>query len=206
MVKIKICGITNLEDAQAATELGADAIGFIFYKESPRYVSPDNVKEIAAALPPFLTKVGVFVNEQVERIREISEAASLNLIQLHGDESPEYCQQLAAPIMKVFRVQSGFNVRTMQDYAVAGFLLDTHQKDRYGGTGETFDWQIARHAKAYGPIVLSGGLNPGNVKEAVEFVRPYAVDVASGVEAYPGKKDADKLKAFFDEVQKATIK
>jgi len=202
MVKIKVCGITNLEDAQLACGLGADALGFIFYKKSPRFVSSVTAKSIIDSLPPFVNTVGVFVNALLSEINLILKTVTLKLIQLHGDESPDYCRQIPLPALKVFRVKNGFDLSILKKYKTSGFLLDTYHDQSYGGTGETFNWDIAKEAKKYGPIVVSGGLNAKNVREAMEFVHPYAVDVCSGVEAEPGKKDSAKLKAFFQEVRK----
>jgi len=201
MPRVKICGITNPEDARLACDLGADALGFIFYARSPRSITPDRARAIAGALPPFLTKVGVFVNESAQVIREITDRVGLNLVQLHGGESPKYCRELRLPYTKVFRVQADFDVQEMGKYVDAvGFVFDTYRHDAYGGTGETFDWAIARQATQYGSIILSGGLSANNVRAAIETVQPYAVDVASGVEAEPGKKDPNKLRAFFHSV------
>jgi len=202
MVKIKVCGITNLEDAQLACGLGADALGFIFYKKSPRFVSSVTAKSINDSLPPFVNTVGVFVNALLSEIDQILKTVPLKLIQLHGDETPDYCRQILLPALKVFRVKNDFDLSIMKKYKTSGFLLDTYHDQSYGGTGETFNWNIAKEAKKYGPIVVSGGLNSKNVRQAVEFVHPYAVDVCSGVEAEPGKKDSRKLKAFFQNIPK----
>lgn len=203
MVKVKICGITNLEDALLACELGADALGFVFHKPSSRYIEQQLAGEIMQSLPPFVAKVAVFVNLPIDRINALCQQLPLDAIQLHGDESPEFCRQVALPCLKAFRVKENFNVADLQDYQTAGYLLDTFVNgDTYGGTGVSFDWQIAKAAKRYGKIILSGGLNPGNVSNAMRAVQPYAVDVSSGVEARPGKKDAAKLKSFFEETRK----
>jgi len=202
MVKVKVCGITNPEDAQLACGLGADALGFIFYKKSPRFVSFGTAKSIIDSLPPFVNTVGVFVNALLSEINQVLKTVPLKLIQLHGDESPDYCRQIPLPALKVFRVKNGFDLSIIKKYKTSGFLLDTYHDQSYGGTGETFNWNIATEAKKYGPIVVSGGLNAKNVREAVQFVHPYAVDVCSGVEAEPGKKDSEKLKMFFHEVHR----
>lgn len=202
MVKVKVCGVTNLEDAQLACGLGADALGFIFYKKSQRFVSPAIARSIIDSLPPFVNTVGVFVNALLSEIDQILKTVPLKLIQLHGDESPDTCRQIPLPVLKVFRVKNCFDLSIMKKYKTSGFLLDTYHDQSYGGTGETFNWSIAKEAKKYGPVVVSGGLNARNVREAVEFVHPYAVDVCSGVEAEPGKKDSEKLKEFFHEVRK----
>lgn len=204
MVKVKICGVTNLEDALLACKLGAAALGFIFYRKSPRYVQPEGARAIIQAVPPFVTTVGVFVNEPLAEVKQVIQVLSLNVVQLHGDETPEYCSQISHPYLKVFRVKDDFDVETLTNYQASGFLLDTYDDSNYGGTGVAFDWQIARKAREYGRIVLSGGLSPSNVLQAITFVQPYAVDVGSGVEAYPGKKDHQKLKSFFSEIEKVS--
>jgi len=192
-----VCGITNLEDARLACACGADALGFIFYEKSPRYVTPETAGEIMRRLPPFVCKVGVVVNRSLAEVQALARTLPLNLIQLHGDESAEFCHRLGLPFLKVFRVGDGFEPEVLRRYPAAGFLLDTYRPNRYGGTGETFDWRVARAARRFGRIVLSGGLNPNNVAEAVRTAQPYAVDVCSGVEAEPGKKDPEALRAFF---------
>ncbi len=203
MPRVKICGITNLEDALLACDLGAHALGFIFYQKSPRYITPERARVIMHRLPPFLTKVGVFVNDTVSRVTEITRQAGLDLVQLHGEESPDYASELHRPYLKVFRVDDDFEVSRLADYPnAAGFLLDTYRPDAYGGTGETFDWNTAVQAKKHGPIVLSGGLNAHNVAAAIAQVEPYAVDVSSGVEAHPGTKSPEKLRALFHAIQK----
>jgi phosphoribosylanthranilate isomerase len=204
MVKVKICGITNLEDALMACELGVDALGFIFYDKSPRYVQPNLAKAIMRCLPPFVTKVGVFVNTTLSLLTEICEIVPIEVVQLHGDETPEYCKQILHPCLKVFRVDADFNVLKLKEYETAGYVLDTFNNYAYGGTGATFDWSIAKEANKFGRVVLSGGLNSDNILKALDFVRPYAVDVCSGVEASPGKKDPQKLKRFLQEFRKFT--
>ncbi len=199
---MKICGITNLQDALMACELGADALGFIIYEKSPRFIQPAAAKEIMQSLPPFITKVGVFVNMPINDLSTICESLPLNLVQLHGNESPEYCQQVTLPCLKAFQVEPNFNLLKLNNYHTNGFLLDTFVKDKYGGTGKTFDWNIAIEAKKFGRIVLSGGLNSENILEALNFVEPYAVDVSSGVEASPGNKHLEKMQVFFREVRK----
>ena len=194
MVHAKICGITNREDALCAVNCGADAVGFIFYEKSPRYVAPEKAAEIICDLPPFVTPVGVFVN--APHIDATVKLAGLHAIQLHGDESPEACLGHEVPVIRTLRVGSEFDVLALRSYPVHTFLLDTARAGSYGGTGETFDWAKAREAKNYGRIILSGGLNPDNVREAIEQVAPYAVDTSSGVEAEPGKKDHKKVRDF----------
>ena len=196
MVRAKICGITNREDARWAVDHGADALGFIFYEKSPRYIAPEKAAEIAFELPPFATPVGVFVNAAARHIDVAVKLAGLRAIQLHGDEPPEACLGHDVPVIRALRVGSDFDAQTLQAHLVNTFLLDTEKAGTYGGTGETFDWAKAREAKVYGRIILSGGLNPNNVREAIERVAPYAVDASSGVEAEPGKKDRKKVRDF----------
>lgn len=202
MVRVKICGITNSDDALLAAELGADALGFIFYNKSPRYVTPGLARQIIRQLPPLVATVGVFVDEDAATVREVASLAGLDWIQLHGSESPEYCRSLGRRVIKGFRVQGEEIFSRLQEYqgAVQAFLLDTYKPGTPGGTGETFDWELARRASRYGPVILAGGLTPENVAEAIRLARPAAVDVASGVEAAPGKKDPERLRAFFDAI------
>lgn len=207
MFKIKICGITNLSDAQAALEAGADALGFVFWEKSPRHISPVDAGRITAQLPPFVTTVGVFVNETLEAIGSTLRAARLTCIQLHGDETPEFCRDASRTtgrsVIKALRVGSAQDIAGLKGYVglVSAFLLDAYVKDAPGGTGKTFDWKIAVEAKKIGRIILSGGLNPENVGTALRIAAPYAVDVSSGVEAAPGKKDHAKIKRFIAEIK-----
>ena len=163
MIRIKICGITNLEDALLAAELGADALGFIFYPKSPRYVAPEAAREIIAQLPPFVVSVGVFVDEEAAVVRDLAAQVGLDWIQVHGQESPEYCRSLGRRVIKGFRIKDESSLKDLEPYrgAVQAFLLDTYKKGQVGGTGEVFDWQLAREAKKYGQIILAGGLTPG---------------------------------------------
>ena len=206
MTRVKICGITNVDDAQCAVAAGADALGFIFYPKSKRYVAPETVKTIVETLPPYVTTVGVTVNETRERVNEIADYAGLQALQLHGDETPEDCLGFSRPVVRVLGVGEHFDGKDIEPYAEAGvsdFLLDKAKDGFYGGTGETFDWSVALLAKSYGRVILSGGLTPANVEEGIRTVSPYAVDVGSGVEAEPGKKDHDKIKAFIDNAMHA---
>jgi phosphoribosylanthranilate isomerase len=210
MVRIKICGITNLEDARLAADLGAHALGFIFYPKSPRSVRPDAAREIIRNLPPLVMTVGVFVDEEAEVVRGIAETAGLDWVQLHGQESPEYCCELKHRVIKGFRIQDSSSLTLLPQYqgTVQAMLLDTYKAGTAGGTGETFDWELTRQAGELGPIILAGGLTPGNVAQAIHAAKPAAVDVASGVEAAPGKKDREKLREFLKavkEVEGATI-
>jgi len=202
MVRIKICGITNLEDAQLAAQLGADALGFIFYPQSLRAVAPDTARAIIAQLPPFVTSVGVFVDEEAAVVRDLAARVGLDWLQLHGQESPEYCRSLGRRVIKGFRIKDANSLAELAAYdgAAQALLLDTYKKGQTGGTGESFDWRLAQDARQFGPIILAGGLTPDNVARAVEIAQPQAVDVASGVEATPGKKDVEKLRAFFSAV------
>lgn len=203
MVKIKICGITNLDDALSAEELGADALGFNFYKKSPRYIAPEKAAEIIAQLPPFILPVGIFVNEREEKIREIQALACLQAVQLHGDETPEFCQRFGNRVIKAFQVKDKESLKHMAHFRVSAYLLDSYRDGLRGGTGTTFDWHLAVVAKTFGRIVLAGGLAPENVAEAVRLVQPYGVDVAGGVEREKGIKDHVKMKKFINEVRRA---
>lgn len=204
MIKIKICGITNLEDALAAASAGADALGFNFYKKSPRFIEPVRAAEIIAQLPPFIVPVGVFVNEREEKIREIQALTCMQAIQLHGDESPEFCQRLYGRIIKAFQVKDKESLQNMAHYRVAAYLLDSYREGVRGGTGVAFDWHLAVVAKTFGKVILAGGLTPENVAEAVKLVQPYGVDVAGGVEKEKGIKDHTKLRKFITEVRRAS--
>ncbi len=200
MVKVKICGITNLEDAIVSCEYGADALGFIFYRKSHRFIEPEKAKEIIKAIPPFVTAVGVFVDEDADRINEIAKNIGLNAVQLHGNESPEFCKKITGKVVKAFRVIGDFDVSDFGhgECRVSAYLLDTYIEGMAGGTGEVFNWDIAVKAKEYGRIILAGGLKPENVADAVKKVMPYGVDVSSGVEERPGKKDLKKVKKFIE--------
>jgi phosphoribosylanthranilate isomerase len=202
MVRIKICGITNLDDARLAADLGADALGFIFYPKSPRYIAPEAAREIIAQLPPFVAAVGVFVNEEAAVVQGLAARVGLDWVQLHGHESPEYCRSLGRRVIKGFRIQDRDSLPPLAAYhgAAQALLLDTYKKGQVGGTGEIFDWHLARQAKPYGRIILAGGLTPENVAQAIGTAQPDAVDVASGTEASPGKKDPEKLRTFFQAV------
>lgn len=199
-MKVKICGITNIEDADVAVKAGADALGFVMYRKSPRFVEQAVVKRIVAGLPPFVLPVGVFVNEEPERVRTLMDDCGLALAQLHGDESALYCQQLGRPVLKALRLKDRGTFLALAEFQgranVRGVLIDTFSDQAYGGTGKTVDWTLAQEAARATPIILAGGLTPTNVAGAIAQVRPYGVDVSSGVEQSPGKKDHDKVKAF----------
>lgn len=201
MTKIKICGITNLEDALTAVEFGADALGFVFVPNTPRYIEPEEAAKITVALPPFVTLVGVFVDDNQERIEESAKQCKLDVLQLHGAESPDFCASLKRKIIKAFRVKDESSLANLPRYAVSAYLLDTYVKGKMGGTGAVFNWELAGVAKQYGRIILAGGLDPENVSRAVRQVRPYGVDVSSGVEAEPGRKAHDKLRDFINAVR-----
>jgi phosphoribosylanthranilate isomerase len=207
MVRVKICGITNLGDALLAADLGAYALGFIFYRKSPRAVTVERARHIIAQLPPFVATVGVFVDEDSAKIREIASLVGLDWIQLHGSESPDYCRSLGRRVIKGFRVKGAETFTQLTEYqgAAQAFLLDAYKPGILGGSGETFDWELARQIKKCGFIVLAGGLTPDNVAKAILIAQPAGVDVASGVEAVPGKKDPEKLRAFFEAVGGAVI-
>ena len=201
MIPTKICGITNLDDANVAVENGASAIGFIFYEKSPRTISINNAKSISKHLPKTIARVGVFVNHEKDLIRLAISEVPLDMIQLHGDETPDFCNQFDVAILKALRIKNEASLSVMDQYDVAVFLLDTFSNDQYGGTGETFDWSILNR-KFKTPIILSGGLNPENILDAIDAVNPSAVDVNSGVESSPGKKDFNKLKSLFKNLNK----
>jgi phosphoribosylanthranilate isomerase len=196
-MKIKICGITNMEDALLAAELGADALGFIFVKTSPRHIRPSTVRKIIQELPPFIVPIGVVADVEHDEILELIDETGICCVQLHGNESPKQLAKFPVPVYKSFRVDKEFNLETLQRYKGSAYLLDTYVEGALGGTGKTFDWDIAVKAKSYGRIILAGGLTPENIAEAIQKVHPYAVDVNSGVESAPGKKDRTKLERLF---------
>lgn len=194
-----------MEDALLAVEYGADALGFIFYPPSRRCITPEKAKEIIGKLPPFVFRIGVFVDEQPEKIQETVNACRLDGIQLHGSETPDFCRLFRRRVIKSFRPENEASVKEIGSYQVDAFLLDSYHPELMGGTGATFDWELAVAAKMFGrPVILSGGLTPENVAEATRLVEPYAVDTASGVEAFPGKKDAEKMKTFIEQARWAS--
>jgi len=196
-VTVKICGITSQADARAAAAAEADAIGLMFYKESPRHVTIEQAKEICEVLPAHIMRVGVFVNTDEALINRALSECLLNILQFHGDETPEDCAQYPVMTLKAFRVQGPETLEQMKDYSTAGFLLDAYTKEARGGTGEKFNWDLAVQAQQLRkPVFLAGGLTPDNVAEAVRKVEPFGVDVSSGVESEPGKKDSEKMVAF----------
>ncbi len=201
MIKVKICGITNLEDALVAIEAGTDALGFVFYPESPRFIDPGMAKYIISKLPVFVTTVGVFVDEKEDMIRRIIRESGIQVLQFHGDESPIMCTRFREKVIKTIHVKDEESVDQMKMYHINTFLLDTYHSAKRGGTGKSFNWGIAKKAKKYGRIILAGGLDPSNVAEAIKEVRPYGVDVSSGVEASPGRKDHTKVREFIRKVK-----
>lgn len=201
---VKICGITSLTDGLAAAEAGADALGLMFYEPSPRHVTLRAAAEIARQIPPFVIKVGVFVNAQEELVLRAIGECGLNILQFHGDETPAYCRQFPVMTIKAFRVRDAESLKPLPAYQTDAWLLDAHVADKPGGTGAKFNWDLAVQAQQLGrPIFLAGGLTPENVADAVRKVRPYAVDVSSGVEASPGKKDREKVRAFIQAAKSA---
>jgi len=196
-VIVKICGITNSEDAVAAAQAGADALGFVFYEKSPRHVTVDAAAAAIRNLPPPIVKVGVFVNPDEDLVLRAIGECGLNLLQFHGEETPEFCVQFGLMSMKAFRVQDAASLNVLSTYATDAWLLDAYSPAGRGGTGERFDWALAKEAAKLGrPIFLAGGLTPENVAAAIQEAEPYGVDVSSGVEAAPGKKDHAKVASF----------
>ena len=205
MIRIKICGITHLTDALTAVEAGADALGFNFVPDTPRFVKPDQVAAIVAELPPFITTVGVFASKDAAKLSTIANQCRLDAIQLHADVTPEFCRNLDRRVIKAVRVKDESSLSILSDYDVNAFLLDAYVEGMMGGTGHVFDWDLALKAKNYGQIIVAGGLNPDNVAQAVRHVKPYAVDVSSGVESQPGRKDPDKVRKFIDAVRSVEV-
>jgi phosphoribosylanthranilate isomerase len=209
MVKVKVCGITNLEDALAAVEAGADALGFNFYKRSPRYLTPTDARRIISELPPDVLCVGVFVNEDsAAKVARMASEAGVSAVQLHGDESPEYCAELGGQrVIKALRVGRDFAPERAAQYRAESILLDAFSAGARGGTGETCDWELARRTReTVAQLYLAGGLTPENVARAIAAVEPYAVDVCSGVELAPGRKEASRVRAFVSAVRAAEKK
>jgi phosphoribosylanthranilate isomerase len=203
-VRVKICGVRTIEEAQAAITAGADALGFNFWSKSARYISPDKAWEIIRHLPPLVSCIGVFVNESADKIKEIISKTGIDTVQLHGDEEPEFCREFEnVKVIKAFRVAEDFEIATIRRYPVSAVLLDAKVKGEYGGTGQRFDWRLANEAKKFLPVILAGGITIDNVAEAIQVVHPYAIDVCSGVEAEPGRKDLMKIREFLLEVERA---
>jgi phosphoribosylanthranilate isomerase len=203
-VKVKICGITNLDDAVAAVDAGADALGFMFYAPSPRCVTGVRTAEIIRALPPLIAKVGVFVNPTAKEVRLAVAECGLDTLQFHGEEPPEFCRQFNLKVIKAFRIRDAASLKPTRAYSTEAWLLDSFVEGQLGGTGARFNWDLAAEISREGQrILLAGGLTPDNVAKAVRQVRPYAVDVSSGVESAPGQKDAGKVRAFIEAAKKA---
>src|SRR3954471_2707214 len=207
MTRVKICGITEFEDARDAVLLGANAIGLNFYPNSPRYVEPSKASKIIEKLPPFVTIVGVFVNHpDPQNLEDFALSLGLHAVQLHGNESPDYCSMIQrVKVIKAIRMDSNFKVESLRSFGNRMFLLDSATPGQFGGTGQTFDWTKAYGANAFGSIVIAGGLNPENIGEAVSSLHPFAVDVSSGVEASPGKKSYDKMRRFIEAVRRVDV-
>jgi len=195
MTRVKICGITNIYDAQHCAKCGADFLGFVFYKKSSRYIEPLKAQEIISKLPSGLSKVGVFVNEEVEVVKRIACDCKLDLLQFHGDESPDYLNNFTTfRTIKALRIGKDFQTKTLSSFAPELFLFDTFKQGVFGGTGEAFDWGLLEGIKT--PLIVSGGLNPDNVLSLIEKIKPFAVDASSGVEESAGKKDHNLVKSF----------
>ena len=203
MTQVKICGITQPDDAQVAVEAGADMLGFIFHSPSPRYIDPEQVRDIVGHLPSKIKTVGVFVNESEDTITRMVQTSGVQVVQLHGDERPELCQALSWPVVKAFRFTAQVRPEMMAHYDVDAFLVEGFHDRLYGGAGAQADWSQVATLHAYGRIILAGGLTPDNVQEAIRVVQPYAVDVGSGVEAEPGKKDWHKVRTFIHQAKTA---
>ena len=200
--RIKICGITNVEDGVAAVEAGADMIGLMFYERSPRHISFATAAEVSRALSPFIVKVGVFVNPDEDTVMRAINDCGVTLLQFHGEETPGFCTQFGAMSMKAFRIKDAASLEALPNYPTDAWLLDAYSPDAHGGTGAKFNWELAIEAKHLGrPIFLAGGLTPENVGDAVQAVQPFGVDVSSGVESAPGKKNHAKVRAFIQAVR-----
>lgn len=204
MIKIKICGITNKQDAINAVGLGVDMLGFVCYKKSKRYVEPKIIKDIVNELPPYVAKVGVFVDEDFEKVSEIAQDCLLDILQFHGEESPEYCNKFkdSYKVIKAFRIKDKNSLKGINDYNADFYMLDTYSPKLVGGTGQCFNWDVLAGYEFLKPVILSGGLTPLNVSQAIDVVSPYGVDVSSGVEDSPGKKDPELMKKFVEKVRK----
>ena len=203
MTKVKICGITNYKDAAKSLDYGADALGFIFYEKSKRYINPKEAAKIIKELPPFLTKVAVFVDSSFRQINKITSELSINTVQLHGNETPEFCAKFKQTVIKALRIRTSVNLQEVDSFPAQAILFDTFSETEFGGTGKSFDWNILKNLRTDKKIILSGGLNPDSIEQAIKTVRPYAVDVSSGVEKSPGIKDHTKIKKFIEAVKNA---
>jgi len=205
MTRVKICGITSAEDALAAVEAGADALGLVFVPGTPRFVHPDAAPGILRGLPPFVSTVGVFLDQPLEEVLRIAAGLKLHAVQLHGHESEAFSRGVSLPVIKALRVRDAESLRPIDSYPARAFLLDAYVEGRPGGTGTRISWELALRAKGRTPIILSGGLRPENVAEAIRLVRPFAVDVSSGVERSPGQKDHRKVREFIVNVRHADL-
>jgi len=202
-VRIKICGITRYEDAKTAVNLGVDALGFIFFEKSSRYVTVEQARAIIRKLPPFVSRVGVFVDQESSLINEIAAFTGIDTVQLHGSETPEYCSEINLPVIKAFSVRQDSDIAVLSTYKTAGYLLDTWRKDMFGGTGATFDWSIAKRAcSTHDNVIIAGGLGPSNIIEALQAAHPYGVDLNSGVEIRPGEKNPHKMRDVINLIRK----
>ena len=205
MTRVKICGITTSEDAAAAVEAGADALGLVFVRGTPRFVTVEQAAEILRGVPPFVSTVGVFVDQPLAEVLEIAASLHLHAVQLHGDEPEAYCRSIPVPVIKALRVRDRESLGPLAWYPAQAFLLDAYVEGRPGGTGTLLPWDLAAHAKGRAPIILSGGLRPETVAEAVRSLRPFGVDVSSGVERSPGRKDHRKVREFIVNVRLADL-
>jgi len=202
MTKIKICGITNRADALAAVDLSVDAVGFVFYPQSPRYIAPDSLEQFRRKISPSTRCIGVFVNERKESVLRIAKQCRLDGLQFHGNESPEYCSHFSTHmVIKAFALKNRKDLRSIKDYNVQAILVDTYDSVNLGGTGKKSNWELAEEARSFGPLILAGGLNETTVKDAIRSVNPFAVDVSSGLEISPGAKNHDKMNAFVQKVR-----
>jgi phosphoribosylanthranilate isomerase len=203
-VRVKVCGITRLEDAYVAADLGACAIGFIFWPASPRFIDAERARLIVRALPPFVTPVGVFVDQPQDDVNALAETVGLAAVQLHGNETPAYCDGINRRVIRAIGLSEKMDVRLIDEWPPSvTLLLDAYDPEKRGGTGRAVDWTVAADVASVRPTILSGGLRPENVGAAITTVRPYAIDVSSGVEARPGVKDPERLRAFFEAVAEA---
>tara|TARA_B110000438_G_C15753624_1_gene624146 strand:- start:81 stop:728 length:648 start_codon:yes stop_codon:yes gene_type:complete len=200
-IPVKICGITSFRDASIAIDYGVSAVGFIFYKKSKRFIKPDIAVEWIQNVPKHVKRVGVFVDEEIDVISKIVDILGLDFIQLHGNESPEYCNLINTPVIKAFRVSEDFDINILYKYKVSAFLFDNYKKGEIGGTGEAFNWNVISKLKTSTPIILSGGLSYKNILNAIDKVSPSAIDLNSGVESAPGIKDEEKINKIFQKLR-----